>query len=332
VDCLDGCPNDPLKTAPGQCGCGVADTDTDGDGTADCNDGCPNDPSKTAPGACGCGVADTDTDGDGTADCNDGCPNDPAKTSPGTCGCGVADVDVDTDGVIDCVDNCPTVANATQLDGDNDGVGDACDNCTTISNTIGDVCEIALGESDCNLNTIPDSCELAAGAADVNNTGVLDECESNGGTAYCFGTSGCPCGNNSTVGGCRNSTGVGAFLFGSGVSSVANDNFVLSSGGLPNPPAGQRTFALFLQGTVSQNVPFQDGRTCIGGTVSRIATLSPFQGTAVYPVGLDTKISVRGAVPTTGAARYYQVWYRNAAGPCGTGSNLTNAVAVIWVP
>ena len=341
LDCNDGCPNDPLKTAPGICGCGVADTDTDNDGTADCNDGCPNDPLKTAPGACGCGVADTDTDGDGTADCNDGCPNDPAKTSPGTCGCGVADTDSDSDGVANCVDNCPTVANATQLDGDNDGVGDACDNCTTISNpnqadcdndTIGDVCEIALGESDCNLNNIPDSCELAAGAADVNNTGVLDECESNGGTAYCFGTSGCPCGNNSTVGGCRNSTGVGAFLFGSGVSSVANDNFVLSSGGLPNPPAGQRTFALFLQGTVSQNVPFQDGRTCIGGTVTRIATLSPFQGTAVYPVGLDTKISVRGAVPTTGAARYYQVWYRNAAGPCGTGSNLTNAVAVIWVP
>ena len=341
LDCNDGCPNDPLKTAPGICGCGVADTDTDNDGTADCNDGCPNDPLKTAPGACGCGVADTDTDGDGTADCNDGCPNDPAKTSPGTCGCGVADTDSDSDGVANCVDNCPTVANATQLDGDNDGVGDACDNCTTISNpnqadcdndTIGDVCEIALGESDCNLNNIPDSCELAAGAADVNNTGVLDECESNGGTAYCFGTSGCPCGNNSTVGGCRNSTGVGAFLFGSGVSSVANDNFVLSSGGLPNPPAGQRTFALFLQGTVSQNVPFQDGRTCVGGTVTRIATLSPFQGTAVYPVGLDTKISVRGAVPTTGAARYYQVWYRNAAGPCGTGSNLTNAVAVIWVP
>ena len=51
IDCLDGCPADPLKTAPGQCGCGVADTDTDSDGTADCNDGCPTDPLKTAPGA-----------------------------------------------------------------------------------------------------------------------------------------------------------------------------------------------------------------------------------------------------------------------------------------
>jgi hypothetical protein len=51
ANCHDGCPNDPLKIAPGQCGCGAPDTDTDGDGTADCVDGCPNDPLKTAPGS-----------------------------------------------------------------------------------------------------------------------------------------------------------------------------------------------------------------------------------------------------------------------------------------
>jgi len=67
----DSCPNDPSKTDPGICGCGVADTDSDSDGTADCNDLCVNDPSKTDPGICGCGVADTDSDGDGIADCID---------------------------------------------------------------------------------------------------------------------------------------------------------------------------------------------------------------------------------------------------------------------
>ena len=106
-DELDGCPSDPLKTAAGICGCGVADTDSDSDGTADCNDGCPNDPLKTAAGICGCGVADTDSDGDGTADCNDGCPNDPLKTAAGICGCGVADTDSDSDGTADCNDLCP---------------------------------------------------------------------------------------------------------------------------------------------------------------------------------------------------------------------------------
>jgi hypothetical protein len=55
-DCLDGCPNDPLKIAPGICGCGVADTDSDGDGTADCNDGVPERPVQDRAGQCGCGV------------------------------------------------------------------------------------------------------------------------------------------------------------------------------------------------------------------------------------------------------------------------------------
>lgn len=38
----DMCPNDPLKTEPGACGCGVVDTDSDGDGTPDCSDPCDN--------------------------------------------------------------------------------------------------------------------------------------------------------------------------------------------------------------------------------------------------------------------------------------------------
>jgi hypothetical protein len=106
----DGCPDDPNKTSPGLCGCGVSDVDTDGDGTPDCNDSCPNDPQKTSPGVCGCGVSDVDSDGDGTPDCNDSCPNDPKKTSPGVCGCGVSDVDTDGDGTPDC--NEPKVSAA----------------------------------------------------------------------------------------------------------------------------------------------------------------------------------------------------------------------------
>ncbi len=109
-DECDLCDDDAGKTAPGQCGCGIADTDTDNDGTANCNDGCPNDPAKTSPGACGCGNSDQDTDQDGTADCQDGCVDDPNKTDPGICGCGVAETgDSDGDGVSDCVDVCPGV-------------------------------------------------------------------------------------------------------------------------------------------------------------------------------------------------------------------------------
>jgi hypothetical protein len=63
----DCCPNDPNKTAPGVCGCGVADTDGDGDGTPDCNDVCPTDNQKSDRGVCGCGFLDGDQGG--TAGC-----------------------------------------------------------------------------------------------------------------------------------------------------------------------------------------------------------------------------------------------------------------------
>ncbi|HMV69056.1 MAG TPA: FG-GAP-like repeat-containing protein, partial [Myxococcota bacterium] len=116
-NCVDGCPYDPAKVEPGQCGCLVPDTDGDGDGAADCVDACPADPGKAAPGVCGCGVSDADGDGDGTPDCVDACPLDPGKTAPGACGCGVVD-DVDGDGFADCLP-CG--------DGQRDPAAEACD-------------------------------------------------------------------------------------------------------------------------------------------------------------------------------------------------------------
>ncbi len=344
ADCIDGCPADPLKVAPGICGCGVSDVDTDGDGAADCIDGCPTDPLKVAPGVCGCGVSDVDSDGDGSADCIDGCPADPLKTAPGQCGCGVVDVDSDGDSVADCIDNCDTVANATQADLDMDGVGDACDNCAQISNpgqgdcngdTIGDACEIFYGVPDCNLNGIPDTCDIAnATSADLNANMIPDECETNGGTPFCFGYTGCPCGNNSTAGsgqGCRNSTGAGAQLLGAGLSSLTSDGLVLTVTGLPIPGGGGPNYALFFQGDAQTNVPFQDGRRCVAGSQVRLATKGAFGGTTSYPQGGDLPVHIKGLVAGPGA-RYYQVWYRNGGGPCGTGSNFSSGVAVIWIP
>jgi hypothetical protein len=87
-DCLDGCPNDVSKAAPGACGCGISDIDSDGDGVADCIDACPANKDLTAMGVCGCNTP-TDTDGDGTPDCTDGCPFDATRTTPGACGCGI---------------------------------------------------------------------------------------------------------------------------------------------------------------------------------------------------------------------------------------------------
>lgn len=102
-DHADMCPDDPVKQAPGACGCGLPDADSDDDGALDCDDLCPEDPAKTAPGLCGCGTWDLDRDRDGTPDCNDECPSDRDKSIQGACGCGFADTDSDRDGVADCL-------------------------------------------------------------------------------------------------------------------------------------------------------------------------------------------------------------------------------------
>ncbi|MCZ6684265.1 MAG: hypothetical protein O7B26_13875, partial [Planctomycetota bacterium] len=122
IDPCDGCPNDPAKSAPGDCGCGAPDVDGDGDGVLDCNDICP-------------GFDDTlDADGDGTPDGCDGCPNDPNKTAPGVCGCGAPDVDSDGDGVLDCNDICPGFDDT--LDADDDGTPDCNDGCPNDPNKL----------------------------------------------------------------------------------------------------------------------------------------------------------------------------------------------------
>ena len=57
----------------------VCKVDSDGDGTLDCKDGCPDDPNKVEPGECGCGVPDRDRDEDSVANCNDNCPSIPNR-------------------------------------------------------------------------------------------------------------------------------------------------------------------------------------------------------------------------------------------------------------
>jgi hypothetical protein len=186
ANCHDGCPNDPLKTAPGQCGCGVPDTDSDGDGTANCHDGCPNDPNKIAPGQCGCGVPDTDSDGDGTANCHDGCPNDPLKTAPGICGCGVPDTDSDGDGVPNCNDGCPNdpLKTAPGVCGcgvpDTDSDGDGVPNCN--DGCPNDPLKTSPGQCGCG---IPDTDSDGDGVANCNDGCPNDPLKTSPGQCGC---------------------------------------------------------------------------------------------------------------------------------------------------
>ena len=140
VNCLDACPNDPAKTAPGQCGCGNPETE----GCGAIVDNCPDDPDKTEPGECGCG--NPETEGCGVVD---NCPDDPDKTEPGQCGCGNPEVA----GCGNTVDNCPDDPDKTEpgecgcgnpeiegcgipvYDADGDGLEDSNDPCPTNPDT-----------------------------------------------------------------------------------------------------------------------------------------------------------------------------------------------------
>jgi predicted lipoprotein with Yx(FWY)xxD motif len=78
---------------------------------------CPNDPNKSEPGACGCGVPDTDSDSDGVADCNDNCDPLANPDQADTNGNGFGDVcewargDLNLDGTVNGDDVLILVAN-----------------------------------------------------------------------------------------------------------------------------------------------------------------------------------------------------------------------------
>ncbi|MFN0244328.1 MAG: M6 family metalloprotease domain-containing protein [Planctomycetota bacterium] len=328
-DACDGCPNDPAKTAPGVCGCGVADTDSDGDGTPNCNDGCPNDPAKTAPGVCGCGVADTDSDSDGTPDCNDGCPNDPEKTAPGICGCGVPDVDSDGDGVFDCDgDKCPLDPNKVAPgvcgcgvpddDSDSDGVADCLDNCPLVDNP---------GQEDFDQDQLGDACD-----------GI--------GAPFCFGDGSlatpCPCVPPNSVpfpsggadAGCANSFDLnGAKLSVSGTTSPDTLAITVDVG----PTYVGFAFLVKGNGHNAAGIAGGDGVRCVDGALIRFgghfaSTNGAANGQWTYPNTVQTTAISAATLQPAASTAYYQLFYRNAAAAfCSAGTtNFSNGYQVYW--
>ena len=163
---------------------------------------------------------------------------------------------------------------------------------------------------------------------DSNLDGLPDDCVS-GVEEFCPCTTG-PCGNASPVG-CANSTGLGAHLaFGSGGTSVADDNLVLHVSSLP-------TFQFGLVFMGSMEVPgvfLADGLRCIGGHLYRFpvastGALGEFDlGPGIVGHASDNFPS-QGQI-LAGQTWLFQAWYRDPGGPCGNGSNLSSGVAVTF--
>lgn len=144
----------------------------------------------------------------------------------------------------------------------------------------------------------------------------------------------CPCGNQLATpdgGGCTNSAGRSARLAATGTAGVVADDFLIEVAELPPHRMGlvlvETLDPFFASLPFGQS--FYDGKLCVGATMS----------TGVLRVAASSQGAWQGAVPlagligaTAGQRHRVQVWYRDAGGPCGAGSNTTNAIRVEWMP
>jgi hypothetical protein len=113
------------------------------------------------------------------------------------------------------------------------------------------------------------------------------------------------------------------------------DSLLLScSGELPTASS------IFLQGSAAvAPTAFGDGLRCVGGNLKRLYVHSASGGTAIAPQAGDPPISQRSATLgdtlTTGAVRFYQVWYRDPSAafcstPAGNVWNISSGLRVVW--
>ncbi len=143
---------------------------------------------------------------------------------------------------------------------------------------------------------------------------------------------GAPCGNSATNAGCSNSTAVGATLTAAGSSSVVQNELRFE---VRHMQPG-RSALLFMGAGAGQTV-LGDGLRMVapaGGGLYRFgARLS----------GADGAFEQRNVVAQAqafappgqlqpGSTWNFQCWYRDPAGPCSAGTNLTNAVEVLFRP
>ena len=144
------------------------------------------------------------------------------------------------------------------------------------------------------------------------------------GTPYCFGDAGnCPCGNaGGAHEGCATSQGNGARLAAKGRTSVAADSLSMRLTQLP-----PNQFGVLFAGHTSNNLPFGDGLWCAAQNLFRFPITNAGASGEIWQ---QQALSLPGY--QAGDTRYYQGWFRDPSGPCGTAFNLSNAVQVTATP
>lgn len=172
--------------------------------------------------------------------------------------------------------------------------------------------------------------------------------EPTGELSFCFGDGlgrPCKCGNDDALqpntGGCLNSNGTGAVLSTNAQTSAASNSLEFSlNGGVPTALAVLTSGANFLGAGIGiLGLPESDGLRCVGGNLRRHgarsldvtgSTSTSWGATGAGPPG--GIIAGSGFVP--GQSRYFQVRYREdpLLGPCGFGTNTSQAIELIFVP
>ena len=149
----------------------------------------------------------------------------------------------------------------------------------------------------------------------------------------CFATEeddDCPCSNPDPAGGCANSTGMGGRIEPSGSGSVTADDLVFSASQLPAD-----RLVIWLMAPENNRVPFRDGLLCVSPGDQKIIRfpnqMATADGTSTLGPGIVSTACndlVDIACIEAGSVWYFQLWFRDEMGPCGSGAGTTNAVSV----
>lgn len=151
------------------------------------------------------------------------------------------------------------------------------------------------------------------------------------GSGFCFGDgsgTACPCANNGAAGaGCANSIGAGALLESFGTNSASADDAWFQSHDLP-PGVTTVLFTGTQTAGAGGGVRLFDGLRCVGGALHRLGTRQSLATGVVY------QASGLGFIGgwSAGTTAYFQLYYRDNAGPCASGSNFSNGLSITFGP
>jgi len=165
--------------------------------------------------------------------------------------------------------------------------------------------------------------ELRAAGRDVDYYRILDVQPGNAFEIHALAPDGSPLPIRMEVHEDASCTTAGGRLRAEGSDVALNDDLVLQVAGFPAHGTG----IVFHDSAIGgSRRGFQDGLLCVG------SGSTPLWFFAVDSTGLWTAPgpapSALAALGTSPSRSHFQAWYRDARGPCGSGSNTTNAIRV----